>query len=320
MIKVSLTENHLQSLLILFALLVGFFQQISDLFDGLGKREILDNYISENTSTLETSVVLIIGLLIFFTIIAVLSSVVRVVLRHFDLTVFIKNNALEINQGLTTKKSVVLKKAKVQHITVSTNPIKKWLGISFITFKQAVSGKVKKKQDKVIKIVGCKKAQVLQIKNLLFPNENLEGLTKNLPDIYFKFRLYFRTLFLLILINIGLFFGFENNYVFGLNVIILPIFILFIKLKYKKRYYFFNEELLVVGQGSVETHNTILPFFKVQNVKLKQTIFQVKKNVADIVFQTASGKVKIPCIPIEKALLIYNYTLYKIEISKKSWM
>ena len=320
LIKVSLTENHLQSLLILFALLVGFFQQISDLFDGLGKREIIDNYISENTSTLETSVVLIIGLLIFFTIIAVLSSVVRVVLRHFDLTVFIKNNALEINQGLTTKKSVVLKKAKVQHITVSTNPIKKWLGISFITFKQAISGKVKKKQDKVIKIVGCKKAQVLEIKNLLFPNENLEGLTKNLPDIYFKFRLYFRTLFLLILINIGLFFGFENNYVFGLNVIILPIFILFIKLKYKKRYYFFNEELLVVGQGSIETHKTILPFFKVQNVKLKQTIFQVKKNVADIVFQTASGKVKIPCIPKEKALLIYNYTLYKIEISKKSWM
>ncbi|MDX6747793.1 PH domain-containing protein [Polaribacter sp. PL03] len=320
LMKVSITENHLQSLLLLFAILVGFYQQIDELVKGLGKREQLKDFISNNTSALETSVILIIGLLISLTVVAVLSSVVRVVLRHFNLTVFVKNSALEIYQGLTTKKSVILKKDKVQHITISHNPIKKWLGISFITFKQAISGKVKKKQDKIIKIVGCNKEQVTAIKTLLFPGEILEGINKNYSHSYFKYRMYVRSVFFFVALNIGLYFVVENNYVFLVNIILVLLFIFIIELKFRKRYYLFNEELLLVGQGIVETHKTFLPFFKVQNIELKQTIFQVRKNVADLVFQTASGKIKLPCIPLEKAQKIYNYTLFKVETSKKSWM
>ena len=78
--------------------------------------------------------------------------------------------------------------------------------------------------------------------------------------------------------------------------------------------------MLLVAQGTIETHKTYVPFFKVQNIALKQTIFQAKKNVADIVLQTASGKIKIPCISIEKAQQLYNYTLFKVETSQKSWM
>ena len=73
---------------------------------------------------------------------------VRVLLRHFNLKVYLKDNSLEVYQGLITKKSIVLKKDKVQHITISHNPIKKRLGISFITFKQAISGKVKKNKSR----------------------------------------------------------------------------------------------------------------------------------------------------------------------------
>jgi putative membrane protein len=320
LIKVSLTENHLQSLLLLVAVLIGFFQQINELFESLGKQNLLDNYISENTSSLENSVIIIAGLLLFFTVIAVLSSVVRVVLRHYNLTVFVKNNTLEIYQGLITKNAVILKKDKVQHITISDNPIKKKLGISFITFKQAISGKVKKKQDKVIKIVGCKEAQIIAIKELLFPNENLEGLDKNFPDSYFKIRLYLRGAILLLIANSISYLTTHNSFLFLGNIFIIPIIIFFIELKFRKRYYLFNDDLLLVAQGTVETHKTYVPFFKVQNIALKQTIFQAKKNVADIVLQTASGKVKIPCISIEKAQQLYNYTLFKVETSQKSWM
>lgn len=320
LMKVSLTENHLQSLVLFVAVLIGFYQQIDEVFKGLGKRDIIDNYISENTSALETSVIFILSLVIFFTLIAVLSSVVRVVLKHFNLTVYIKNNALEIYQGLTTKKSVILKKNKVQHITVSHNPIKKKLGISFITFKQAVSGKVKKKQDKIIRIVGCKIHQVLAIKHLLFPDKNLGNFNKNYSDNYLKIRLYLRSLLFFVLMNVVFFFGFENYYIFLINAFLIPVFILFIEIKFKKRYYLFNNEIILIGSGTIETHKTYLPFFKVQNIQMKQTIFQARKNVADIVFQTASGKIKIPCLDLEKALQIYNYTLFKIESSTKSWM
>ncbi|GAB7257372.1 PH domain-containing protein [Polaribacter sp. OB-PA-B3] len=320
LLKVSLTENHLQSLLLLFALLVGFFQQVNDLFKGLGKKEELSNFISNNTSALKTSVILIISLLVFLSIVAVISSIVRVFLRHFNLTMYLKNNAFEIYQGLTTKNSVVLKKEKVQHITISHNPVKKKLGISFITFKQAVSGKVNKKKDKSIKIVGCESIHITAIKNLLFPKENLNDFNKNKAEPYYRFRLYNRSFIFFIILNLGFYFGIENVNIFWLNIILLPIFVFSIELNYKKRYYYFNDNIIMLARGTVETHKTFLPFFKVQNITLKQNIFQVNRGVADIVFQTASGKVKIPCISFENANKIYNYTLFKIESSSKSWM
>lgn len=162
--------------------------------------------------------------------------------------------------------------------------------------------------------------QVTAIKNLLFPEENLDNIVKNLSDSYYKYRLYLRSTFILILLNLGLYLATKNSLVFTINFILLPVFILAIEINFRKRYYLFNSNLLLVGQGVIETHKTYLPFFKVQNVKLKQTIFQVRKNVADIVFQTASGKVKIPCIQLDKAQEIYNYTLFKVETSQKSWM
>ncbi|EAR11602.1 hypothetical protein PI23P_00310 [Polaribacter irgensii 23-P] len=320
LIKVSLTENHLQSLVLLFAILVGFYQQISEISNGLGKQEVLDNYIFKNSSALQSSVFLIIGLLLFLTIIAVVSSVVRVLLRHFNLRVYLKDNALEIYQGLITKKSIVLKKDKVQHITISHNPIKKKLGISFITFKQAVSGKVKKKQDKIIKIVGCKKEQIAIITNLLFPNEILEAEKKNFSNVYFKFRMYLRSIVFLVALNVLFVVSQLGIWIFLVNLILFPIVVFFVELQYRKRYYYFNENILVLNSGSIETHRTYLPFFKVQNIQLKQTILQANREVVDVVFQTASGKIKIPCISMESAQEIYNYTLFKVETSIKSWM
>tara|TARA_B110000091_G_scaffold138804_1_gene148394 strand:+ start:1668 stop:3167 length:1500 start_codon:yes stop_codon:yes gene_type:complete len=320
LLKVSLTENHLQSLLLLFAILMGFFQQISELFKGFGKREVLEDYISENTTSLGNNILLIIVFFFVLILVSVISSIVRVYLRHFNLTVFVKNNALEIYQGLTTKKSILLKKEKVQHITVSHNPIKKKLGISFITFKQAISGKVKKKQDKIIKIVGCGHEQVSAIKNFLFLNENFDNNIKNHSHQYFKLRLYFRSFLFLLILNTALYISFETPLFFLVNVFLIPLSIALITVKFKKRYYFFTNEILIIGSGTIETHKTYLPFFKVQNVTLKQTFFQAKNKVIDLIFQTASGKIKIPCIQEKEAFKMYDYALFKVQTSTKSWM
>ena len=319
LIKVSLTENHLQSFLLLLAILIGVYQQITELFGGMGERELMDFYIEE-TSFSGTNILVIIGLLVLFLVISVISSMVRVYFRHFNLTVFIQHNALEIDQGLTTKSSVILKKEKVQHITISDNPIKKKLGISFITFKQAISGKTKKKQDKIIKIIGCKKEQVGAIKKLLFPNEAFENPLKKLSDHYYKKRLYmFAGTFFLVL-NVLLYVRFELHPLFWLNALVLPLLIGWIHLKYQKQYYFCTKDIIVIGSGSIETHHTYLPIFKVQNIKLKQSIFQAKYKVIDLVFQTAAGKISIPCLKEEDAYKIYNDTLFKVETSRQSWM
>jgi putative membrane protein len=258
--------------------------------------------------------------LILLILIAFLSSFVRVFLVHFNLTASLKEDAFEINQGLFTKKSIVLKKQKVQNITISTNPLKRLIGISFITFKQAVSGKLNQKKDKLIRIVGCKASQVEIIKKSLFDTTEVENKEKKYSENYYKRRIFIIT-FLILFILYAIAYQIINSVtVFYSMIIVFPVVVFLILKKVKKRYYKISDSMLLVAGGLLETHLTYLEIFKVQNIKMKQNIFQEGCDVADLILQTASGKIKIPCISFEDAIKIYNHTLYKVETSKKSWM
>lgn len=317
--KVSLTENHLRNLFLFFAILLGFFQQIQQIADSFGETETLDGFIKDSTNAVSTSFILVLTLLVFLTITAFITSFVRIFLVHFNLSAYLKKDAYEINQGLFTKKSIILKKQKIQNITVSTNPLKRLIGISYITFKQAVSGKINHKNEKVIKIVGCKKNQVDDVKTNLYQFKDIEAQDKMYPDTYYKNRVYLFNLLFLVIIYVSIYIFTEPFFLYSL-VLILPIYGFLIQKKIKKRFYKLNEEMIVVGNGMIETHHTYLELFKVQSIKLKQTIFQQRSNVTDLILQTASGKITVPCLSYSKAIEMYNHILYKVETSHKSWM
>jgi len=319
--KVSLTENHLQNLLLFFAIVFGLLQQIQQIIDSLGQTEVIDGFIEENTNAISASIFLVIILLLLLTIVALVSSFVRVFLVHFNLTAYLKEDAFEINQGLFTKKSIILKKQKIQNITISTNPLKRLIGISFITFKQAVSGKLNnKKKDKLIRIVGCKKEQIEIIKASLFAPTEVENSLKKIPENYYKRRIFIVTFLILIAVYAFFYIGSSQVEVLYTAILVVPIVVFLILKKVKKRFYKISDEMILVGKGLLETHITYLGIFKVQNIKMQQTIFQKRSNVADLILQTASGKIKIPCIDSQEAIKIYNHTLYKVETSKTSWM
>lgn len=320
LLKVSLTENHLKNLFLFLALLVGFFQQIQQIAEGFGKVETLDGFIEQSSSALATSFALLFLALIFLIIIGFISSFVRVFLVHFNLSAYLKNNAFEINQGLFTKKSILLKKQKIQTITISTNPLKRLIGISYVTFKQAVSGKINTKKEKVIRIVGCKNNQIETIKNSLFTVSEFKDLEKQYPDSYYKNRIYIYSFLLMAIVYVTIIFFLKEYKILFSLALVLPILLISIRKKVQKRFYKLSENYLCVGKGIIETHNTILELFKVQNIKLTQTFFQKRKDVANLVLQTASGKITLPCLTVKEALFLYNYVLFKVETSQKEWM
>ncbi|MBL4642342.1 MAG: PH domain-containing protein [Flavobacteriaceae bacterium] len=318
--KVSLTENHLQNLLVFMALVFGALQQLNDVFIGIGENDVLGNYADVNPKDIFNSIIIFVIFILMLIVIGVLSSFVRILLFHFNLTLFIKDKSLEITQGLLTKKSILLSKGKIQSITISTNPIKKKLGISFVTFKQAVSGKVKKQQNKLIRIIGCKIEQIKIIKELLYVDSSVDDETRYVPNNYYLLRMYFRSAIGIIILNCIILFLIKDTTWLWANMLVIPVTLLLIHLKYQKAFYQFNEEILLIGKGRVETHGTYLSFFKVQNIKIKQTIFQKRRKVVNLVLQTASGKITLPCVEENRAITLYNYILYKVESSKESWM
>ena len=320
LLKVSLTENHLQNLFIFMALVFGLLQQVNEVFENVAYDEVVLNQIDIDSKGILTSIALFAMLLLILIGIGMLSSVVRMVLFHFNLTLFIKDSAFEITQGLLTKKSIILNRSKVQSVTISTNPIKRKLGISFITFKQAASGKVKKRQQKLIRIIGCLPQHISAIKSVLYANKSMDSQVRFSSDSYYLFRMYMRSILALLSINGILIFMLQDLIWLVLNSILIPVLILFVHLKYRKAFYQFDQDVLVVGNGRIETHITYLPLFKVQNIKMKQTLFQKRRNVVNIVLQTASGKIRIPCIEKKRALALYNYILFKVESNTESWI
>lgn len=320
LLKVGLTENHLQSLLLFLAILLGFYQQIEEILEMLNGTNLVSDIVLKSETILHESV-LFFSLLLFVLIsIAILSSLVKVVLKHFNLTLQLKENTFEIQQGLFTKKAIALRENKIQSLTISSNPLKKILGIYSVTFKQAISGKVQQKKDKLIRVVGCKKVQIVKIKEKLFYAKDIETSKKYFSDYYYKYRMYAVCFLVLLLLNSVGYFSFKTFQFLYSNLLLLPIFVVSIHFIYQKRYYKFSEDLLLVGNGFIETHTSYLPFYKVQNIKMKQTFFQYRRNLVDLVFQTAAGKIILPCIAKEKAVEIYNHTLTKIETSTKTWM
>ncbi len=319
LLKVSITENHLQSLLLLLAFLFGFYQQIQDVFLNFIGEEVLDNYLNKGKDLLTGSIILLLGVLIFLSIVAIISSFVRVFLRHFNLSFSIKNEAFEIQQGLTNKKAIILKREKVQFITIITNPLKRRLGISYVIFKQAISGKVKK-ADKLIKIVGCKKDHLEKIKATLFASLNFQDAEKEKPHWYFTYRIIFRTILIFSCLNVLFYFIFNVQNQLLVNVFLFLIAIPLLYKRIRKLFFKVSNNMLLVGGGAIETSTTYLEMFKVQNVKIKQSIFQRRRNVADLILQTASGKIKLPSITEERANELYNQILYTIETSTKEWM
>lgn len=320
LVKVSLTENHLQNLFLFLAIVFGFFQQVQDIVDYFGQSEAFDGFIKNSANSFSKGFFIFFILLVILIITAFITSFAKIFLKHFNLIAYLKEDAFEINQGLFIKKSIVLKKQKVQNITISTNPLKRLIGISFITFKQAVSGEISKKKDKLIRIVGCNKDQVETVKESLFDISEVENKEKKNPENYYKQRIFIFSFLTLIILYAALYMFFPLLEIFFSTLLVFPIVVFLIFKKVKKRFYQISEDMLLVGRGLIETHLTYLELFKVQNIQMKQTIFQKRSNVADLILQTASGKIEIPCLNYQEAVKNYNHILYKVETSQNSWM
>ncbi len=320
LVKVSLSENHLKSFLLLISFGYSIYLQAKDV---LFKTDMANKFgvaIEENTNTLFSNITYVSILVLVCLFLAVLYSFILTFLRHFNLRVLLRNNTLEIAQGLITKRNDIIKKQKVQNIKITTNPFKKVLGIYNVTFKQAVSGM--QKRSKIIKIVGTKKEQLTILKDILFKNNTFKTDTVYIPHTYYKTIMLFRSFFFLLVLNIFFLFipVFSYTEIVVVNSLLIPTIVLLVYLKYKKCYYKINEDMLVKSSGQIATDLIYLEHFKMQHVQLKQTIFQKRKNIVDLVVQTASGKIRIPCMPKQEALNLYNYMLYKTQTETAQWM
>ena len=308
--KVGITENHFRSALLLLGIFFGYTSQFSELI----------GYDEENVykEAFQFVTVILPIFIIFFLVISVFLSMARMFLRYFDLTVALKKNGLSINSGLIKKEENFVPVNKIQYIKWKSNPLRRLIGYKSLSIYQASSQQVQKK--KTAKVPGCTSTQILAIEETFFPEHKPENeWVSYKPNAFWKFRLML--LFVGLPIVLGGFFFFAGNYPFSAlaAVIVLPA-IFFVHQYVLKFVAEVSEDLIVINRGYVFPEQVLLKTFKVQNLVVKQSVFQKRRGLVSIKIYTASGGLTIPFISEIEGKRLANKLLYTVENSRKSWM
>lgn len=311
----GLSQNHLKSFAIIASFVFGFYYEFKDYFKNLKIREQVEKVVDLDDESLLNIVFINVLIIIIGLLFSLVFSVLKTFVTNFNLEVVEHQKTIEINKGLFNKVSLSLTPSRIQNIVIKTNRIKQYLGLYTLSVKQAM---VNIKQQKNFAIVALEKAQVDHLVDRLLDNYT-NAIEVFKPEDYYKRILALKMVIPLLIINIPGFFIFGNR-MWWINLILVLLASLYIYFGYKKAYYKINDDFVIIGSGVVDTTTNILETHKIQAIKLRQTIFQKRRQIASVVISTASKHVTIPYVKEKQAKQIYNFLLYKVESQDKDWM
>ncbi len=308
LLKIGVSQNHLRTVGIMIAFFLGLSQYADELLSKEKEEEIWLFLFGSAIIVAVLTVLLFVG--------AFFLSLFNTVLRYYDLRVLSSSGGYTITSGLVTKTEQSAQHQKIQLLEWRNNPIKRFFGISTLYLKQAASATLKKKSTLVVP--GCYLPQIEAVRNSYFVDFNKEDFKEYTisPLVIGRIVLYLGVLPSLILG--GLYF--MKTWWAFLYLGWIPIVWFLANLYYEKWRYAISPKGVYLTKGFLGQRAAILRWYKVQSVKLKQSPFQRRKNLATLEFSTAGGNLTIPYIQLAHAKVLKNYVLYAVERSKEDWM
>ena len=316
LLKVGATENHLRS----GAIIIFFFFYIYDSLEevGLDVSEKGEEYLPV-AQEIAQSLMIVAALIILFAVAAFVISLVRTILRYFDLTMFRKGEGFVIVSGLFNKKERAAKDEKIQLLKWSQNLLQRATGIFELVMKQASSAEMS--DAKSFRVIGLSNTDIDKAQSYIFGEQSdaIETIDLEKVNSYYLFRrLYYTSLFFSGILLIE--YLAEQHHLIFYTVIFLIIAIWACILNYRKKTFGVDHHLLKLNGGTFGLASTILSLHKVQNVSIGESFFQRRRKLSSLTIHTASGSIVIPDIPRNSALNLSDYLLYKVEKSTEKWM
>jgi putative membrane protein len=311
--KVGVTENHLRTGLIALGVVFGYFNQLE---------EVIAEEIEEATRQVEAFVntmayIIPIGIVLFLAL-SVLLSLIRTVLRYFNLSVFLSGRSLTVDAGLLKRQENVVPANKIQYIIWKSNPLRKLIGYQSLAVYQASSGEVNRRN--AVTVPGCRIEQIDQVNRAFFPELiDFKSKAELKPKPFWQLRLlmFFGVVPTLAIGVAAWFFGWYY-YIAAIAYLALADF--FIR-QYVKRFLVrISDEMLQVRRGFVFPQQVLLKHYKIQNLEVRQSIFQKRRELVTLVLYTAGCSIRLPFVPEDAGRALADFLLYKIESSHKEWM
>jgi len=314
LLKLSLSANHLETMGIIAAFVIGKYEDIKPLINKIPLLKQLDSY----SESVQFTWTVIATLAIISLIITMLISIVRTFLRFYDYTVKKDGRGFHIRWGLLQVKQKMIPFNKIQMVSWRSNFIRRLIGLGLLNLK--VTGQKEEKVKMRIELPITSPEQVTAIiktYQTALPSQISEQ-AYQMHHAFVLQRALFVMLPILLVITIGSYFIWEWNSLW--IMLWWPISIL------KNWWYYNNFRFWISNEGLQRYASTfgknevLLNWNNIQYVQLRQSLFQKKRGLSTLFLHTAAGRFELPFISYEQGLLISNYALYKTESTQQTWM
>lgn len=311
--KIGVSQNHLRSMGILLGFSLTIMNDINENFDGAVEDEL--SGFAEFVTNSEWLIFLF--FMIAIAVISFLYSLVLTTLRNYDLKLSLNKKGLKLIKGLLNREEISINKNKIQIISWSDNPLRRLFKMWTLGLEQASSDDASKLQAK-IKVPGCYIDQVYKVALNVFPKGEGNTLSQHRVSKLLKYRLLFFVSVLPLLVASVSVYWVEWH---GLWLLIWPVFTgLYIEMYFRKRSFEISPEIFKNNRGAFGNRIEITQMHKIQAVQITQSWYQRRKQIANLELYTAAGSLRVPFIPIDKALALEKYILYRVETDTREWM
>ncbi len=313
LIKVGLTQNHFAPIGLLSGIVFSslFYAMTFD----IDVEEILRSvWTYGERLAVEEYALLLLGVFL----ISVLLSILRTLLRHYDLHFWRTGKKFQVVQGLFTRREFAALDSKIQILNWGQNPLERWIGFYNIMFRQARSGSVKAGRM-MFKIPGCNLRQVAYVQDnwlgaKLKPIEKYHKVSIH----YFLHAAIYQVLFILLVSAAMVYMDRLDTVPF---ILLLGVSMMSIRwIKYQKLKYGTNGTELYIGGGVIGLRHVLLPIYKIQNISIAQNPYQWRRGLGTLLVDTAAGRVTIPYVDQTVLVRLIDQLIYRVEVSHKDWM
>jgi putative membrane protein len=315
LLRLGLSANHIQALFVILAFSISMVQNLQEVF---GDKVI--RIVKDSSSAASVSIASISLAVAFILCISVFVSMMRVALNYFDFQLSESAQGFKVKTGLINTKQNLIPFSKIQYISWDANWIRRKVGLFSMEFHQVMSGGENSHKKQRIKVPLTKLSYIDRL--LSHYHSMVQPVAGSGYGIHTAY-IFRRTLFVAIL-PIGLLLAILLPVYHNLWLLLLLGWIPFVAIQ---AFFFRRNFRLFVSPGALQVNSgvwgrkvEIVQWYKGQQVRLQQSIYQRGKELATLKLSTAGGTITIPYIPLPLAQQLQNYTLYEVERTSKAWM
>ena len=313
LIKIGISQNHFRTAGIIFAAAWALLDNLGQILE----TNLIDRAEEEVSTMVAGSVIILLIAIPVFLFISFLITLIRTVINYYDLRFMKTRNGFKLVSGLLTRKEKSAQKNKIQIIAWRTNPIMKVFNIFRLNLYQASSVEVL--GGKSIAVPGCFQHHVDRSIESVIPGASEASFEFHGIHPLARFRFFLFAGLLPCALAVGGFWLVEQTFNWWL-LVYLPFAGWMAYLYHKKRFLKLHPDLIISGKGIFGSKYQIFETYKIQAVRLSQSFYQWRKDLATVTMYTASGDISIPFIPMAKAAELRDYLLYRIERDGRNWM